>query len=155
MKPLTPLLLVLTLPWSAAQADGVAAGHVPTRMQMCQHELQALPAEQRPSEFKACLQRRAKAEAAIERDCRRSSNAVQGESTKHTTQLRREAMRNCLANGLSRPYAELPVGGTRPAARAATAPAPARKPAQPAVVPAANSASPRPVQPAAGESSAR
>ena len=66
-----------------------------------------------------------------------------------------EAMRNCLANGLSRPYAELPGGGTRPAARAAAAPAPARKPAQPAVVPAANSANPKPVQPAAGESSAR
>jgi hypothetical protein len=108
------LCLVLALP-APARADGGADGsHVPTRLQLCNHELRGLPAEQRGAQINTCLQRRASAEVTVERTCKRETQAIKGETHRQTAQMRRVAMRNCMANALSRPYAELPgAGGTR------------------------------------------
>ena len=88
MKTLV-VLLSLTLPLAAfADADGALR---PTRMQMCQHELKDAPEAQRPSQLNTCLQRRAKAEAAMERECRRESQAIKGSKPRETDELRRHA----------------------------------------------------------------
>lgn len=134
MKTLV-VLFCLTLPvaaWAqAAPADGALR---PTRMQMCQHELKDVPEAQRKTQFNTCLQRRAKAEVAMERDCRRESQAIKGAKPRETDELRRNAMRNCMNQGLARPYAELPGGaGVRK-----TADAKASKPAAAKVVPTSN-----------------
>ena len=132
MKTL-PLLLCLAWPALAAAQTATAEGALrPTRMQMCQHELKDAPEAQRPSQLNTCLQRRAKAEAAMERECRRESQAIKGSKPRETDELRRHAMRNCMSDGLARPYAELPGG---PGARK-SADAKASKPA--AKVAAAN-----------------
>lgn len=106
-----------------AVANGAAdVAHIPTRMQLCQHELQSLPDEQRKAQINTCLQRRAHAEPAVERTCKSQAQAVKGESARQTTQLRRAAMRNCMAKALLRPYAELPgASGTQRAGNRAPA----------------------------------
>lgn len=152
MKSLVPLLLCVALPWSVVHAQGQPdAAHRPTRMQMCQHEFQAVPADERKAQINACLQRRARAEATVERDCRRETQTIKGESNRQTTDLRRTGMRDCMSNGLARPYAELPSGAN---VRKTAAPRP--KPTA-TVVPTAN----RPTRsgsshggPASGEASA-
>ena len=70
----------------------------------------------------------------MERDCRRESQAIKGAKPRETDELRRNAMRNCMNQGLARPYAELPGGaGVRK-----TADAKASKPAAAKVVPTSN-----------------
>ena len=134
MKTLV-VLLSLTLPVAAfAQAAPADGALRPTRMQMCQHELKDVPEAQRKTQFNTCLQRRAKAEGAMERDCRRESQAIKGTKPRETDELRRNAMRNCMNQGLARPYAELPGGdGVRK-----TADAKSSKPAAAKVVPTSN-----------------
>ena len=93
MKTLV-VLLSLTLPVAAfAQAAPADGALRPTRMQMCQHELKDVPEAQRKTQFNTCLQRRAKAEVAMERDCRRESQAIKGSKPRETDELRRNATR--------------------------------------------------------------
>ena len=133
MKTLVALFC-LSLPLAAFADADVADGALrPTRMQMCQHELKDVPEAQRKTQFNTCLQRRAKAEVAMERDCRRESQAIKGAKPRETDELRRNAMRNCMNQGLARPYAELPGGGVRK-----TADAKSSKPAAAKVVPTSN-----------------
>ena len=133
MKTLA-VLFCLTLPVAAfAQAAPADGALRPTRMQMCQHELKDVPEAQRKTQFNTCLQRRAKGEVAMERDCRRESQAIMGAKVSETEALRRDAMRSCMAQGLARPYAELPGGaGVRKTADAKPKPAAAK------VVPTSN-----------------
>ena len=135
MKSLA-VLFCLTWPVAAfAQAAPADGALRPTRMQMCQHELKDVPDAQRKAQFNACLQRRAKAEVAMERDCRRESQTLKGSKQRETDELRRNAMRDCMTQGMARPYAELPGGGARK-----TADAKASKPAAAKVVPTSNPA---------------
>ena len=130
MKSLA-VLFCLTWPVAAfAQAAPADGALRPTRMQMCQHELKDVPDAQRKAQFNACLQRRAKAEVAMERDCRRESQTIKGSKQRETDELRRNAMRDCMTQGMARPYAELPGGGARK-----TTDAKASKPAVAKVVP--------------------
>ena len=120
----TPLLALATVAavFAAPLAGAQPVGHVPTRFQFCQHELQHLSDQARARGMSACLRVRAEAERVAERQCRAQVTGKDRE--------RREAMRQCVYARLALPHDQLNTADrTRTATRA-------RKPAPLAQVPA-------------------
>lgn len=100
--------------------------HMPTRMQLCQREVQTDQAD-RQRLMRACLSRRLEGEGVIERQCRRQAQGTSGQAARHAAQ------RACERQALAVPSARLP---RRPA-----------PPPRPTPVPEATA----PVMPAAGD----
>ncbi|MEO8250133.1 MAG: hypothetical protein ABI589_12260 [Burkholderiales bacterium] len=88
---------------SAAAAAAAPPGHPPTRMQVCQNEVQGADGERRKSQLRECLSRRAEGEQAVAADCQRQLRLGPRRSAAQERQLR-----DCEARALAVPSSQLP-----------------------------------------------
>lgn len=74
--------LVAGLLWAECLSVGAQSplfeGQMPTRLQLCQQELQGAEGEERKRLLRECLMRRTEAEQLVARDCRRQVRKVPG-----------------------------------------------------------------------------
>lgn len=124
-------LPVLLVPAAALAAAAAPPGHPPTRMQICQKEVEPAEGEQRKSRLRDCLSRRAEGEQAIAADCQHQLRLGPRRSAAQERQLR-----DCEARALAVPSSQLP---RRP---------PPPPEARPQMVPRGGTPQPRAFQPA-------
>ena len=134
MKPWSAgfLSLLLSPGWALAAAPASGLGHTPTRLQLCQQEVQDAAGEQRKRMLRNCLVRRNEGEAGVAAQCRQQLRI--GTGSKRTPAQTRQ-LRDCESGALAVPSHQLP-----------RRPAPA-----PALLPSA----PRPTPPAAAQPAPR
>lgn len=131
-------IALLLAPGCAVAAAGGSTGLPPTRMQICQKEVQSAPGEQqRKSQLRECLSRRAEGERAIAADCQRQLRLGPRRSAAQERQLR-----DCEARALAVPSSQLPRRAPPP-----TETRPLSAPAAPAAAPRARPPAPRPTAP--------
>ena len=122
----------------AAHADLTPLGQIPTRMQLCQDELQGADGKKPPAgKMRECLARRAEADSTIASQCDQDVAAAQPKAADPAL-----AKRTYMARAMRVPYAQLPRGKrgaaalakskNRAVARAAPKPKPKAKPSAPA-----------------------
>jgi hypothetical protein len=87
-----------------ASAQAQQASLLPTRMQMCATELASVSGDERKTQLRTCLQRRAEAEPLVERECSQHVSSVPMNSQNDKLQLRKQ----CLSRALEVSYLELP-----------------------------------------------
>lgn len=142
----TAFALAVLGTWApAAQAELTPLGQIPTRMSLCQDELQGGGAAKPPAgKMRECLARRAEAETTVAAQCERDLAAAEPKAADPV-----QARRSCIAQALRVPYAQLPRGQRGTAALTKSknrAAARAPKPKTPAT-PGATAASPAPARP--------